>query len=275
MYQTVARSRAPARIVHIDTEQLGAASEGAPSGVVFHVGRCGSTVLSQALKQLDDVAVYSEPLPVNELLSPATGTRSEVVSALRHLGGAFAAHAGRPYVFKLSSWNTLFCDVIAEAFPSTPWVFCVRDPVEVGETILRDPPPWFGGASEAAQHISRIVDPQGLSASAEESFARLYAAFCAGVLSLRAERGALVRYERLTAALAGVPAHFGFQMDERAATRMRESASQYAKAPIARPVPFVSDTAAKQAGASANLRSAIDLYARAPLDLLFNTLKEV
>ncbi len=39
-------------------------------GIVFHVSRCGSTLVSQLLKQHVGVVVYAEPLPVNEILLP-------------------------------------------------------------------------------------------------------------------------------------------------------------------------------------------------------------
>jgi len=267
MQQTVTRTQAPERIVSIEPDKIGETDPAtAPAGVIFHVGRCGSTVLSQALKQLDNVAVYSEPLPFNELLSPPAGTRQEVTRALRSIGAAFAAHAGRPYVVKFSSWTTLFADVIADAFPQSAWLFCVRDPVEVGEAVLRDPPPWFRGESEPARHIRSIVGASGQSASEEDYFARVYAAFCDTVLRLDPKHGQLVRYEQLSQALSAAPAHFGIPVDATQAQRMHESTQRYAKAPLGQPAAFSPDAAAKQASASAELRRAVDAVARPALE---------
>jgi hypothetical protein len=271
MYQTVRRVQAAETVAHVEAGRLGDADPAtAPAGVVFHVGRCGSTVVSQALKQLDKLAVYSEPLPLNELLSPPAGSRREVTLALRSLGAAFAAHANGPYVLKLSSWSTLFCDVIADAFPSAPWVFVVRDPVEVGEAILRDPPPWFGGDSAPARHLAGIFDPAGLSASPAESFARLYAAFCDAIVGLDARRGRLVRYERIAASLPLVAEHFGRRPDAAQARRMLESTTRYAKGPA--PIPYQPDDAAKQAAASPELRTAVDALARPALERVLRAL---
>lgn len=260
MQQTVQRISAPNRLVHIATGELGQIDAAdAPAGIIFHVGRCGSTVLSQALKQLDNLIVYAEPLPINELLSPPAGTRREAVLALRSLGAAFAAHANRPYVLKLSSWNTLFADVIADAFPETPWVFSVRDPVEVGEAILRDPPPWIGGDSAAARHLASIADPDARSSSRAEFVARLYAAFCETILRLDLRRGALSRYEDLGAQLLQrLATHFGAHPDAALIGRMQQSTQRYAKSPLMRQLPFRPDTAAKRAAAPAELRAAIE-----------------
>jgi hypothetical protein len=265
MQHTVRRLEAREDVTLVETGKLGIVDlAAAPAGIIFHVGRCGSTVLSQALKQLE-LAVYSEPLPINELLSPPAGARRDVTLALRSLGAAFAAHANGPYVFKLSSWSTLFADVIAEAFPDSPWVFSVRDPVEVGEALLRDPPPWFVGDSPPALHLAGIVDPAAKSASKEEFFARLYAAFCDTIASLDASRGLLVRYEDLAASLQRVAEHFGVRPDAAQLERMFASASRYAKAPPQQQISFTPDAVVKQAAASPELHAAIDALARPPL----------
>lgn len=265
MHQSVARVDAGERIIRLDLSAAGAGA--APAGIVFHVGRCGSTALSQALKQIGGLAVYSEPLPVNELLSPPRGSRAQVIAGLRALGGAFAAHAGGPYVLKLSSWATLFCDVIAEAFPASPWVFCVRDPLEVGEAILRDPPPWIAGETEAARHIAAIIGAEPRAIAPEQYFARVYAAFCESVLRLDPGRGRLIEYAALNQALfETLLPHFGVQPNAADEQRMRESLSGYAKAPLARPAPFAPDAARKRADASPALRAAVEAIAHPALE---------
>lgn len=274
MQQTVRRSKAAETVTLVEAGRLGAVdAPAAPAGLIFHVGRCGSTVLSQALKQAG-LAVYSEPLPINELLSPPAGARADVTLALRSLGAAFAAHAQRPYVVKLSSWCTLFADVITDAFPHSPWIFTVRDPVEVGEALLRDPPPWFSGDSPPARHLASIIDPASASATAPESFARLYAAFCNTIAGLDASRGRLVRYDHLTASLQRVAEHFGVGANAEQLALMLASTNRYAKAPPQQHVPFQPDGAAKQAAASPELRAAIEALARGPFERVLRTLRE-
>ena len=145
MQETITRVSAAETVVHVARDELGRASpDTAPTGIVFHVARCGSTLISQSLKKLDNLVVYAEPQPVNEILvPPQQWPRADLVAALRSLGSAFARHAGRPYVLKLSSWNTLFCEIVTEAFPETNWVLTLRDPVEVGVSLLRQPPGWL------------------------------------------------------------------------------------------------------------------------------------
>lgn len=277
MQQTVARSTAAAEsMVHIAPDEIEQDKFAAsPAGIIFHAGRCGSTVVSQALKQHGAVTVYAEPLPVNEILSaPEIWPRSVRIGALRWLGAAFAAHAGRRYVLKLSSWNTLFCDLVTEAFPNTPWAFCLRDPAEVGAAIIADPPPWFRSAARP-HYIAQVVDPRSESHSSEDFFARLYAAFCRSVARIELSRGKLVRYEMLQEAVTGpLLSHFNLPADEDARRRMALSFTRYAKAPLGRSAAFAPDAAAKQAAASKDLREAIETIARPALDRLLQAFGE-
>lgn len=39
-----------------------------PSGLIFHIARCGSTLVSQLLKALPSLVVYSEPPVLNDVL---------------------------------------------------------------------------------------------------------------------------------------------------------------------------------------------------------------
>jgi hypothetical protein len=242
----------------------------APAGIVFHVARCGSTLISQSLKKLDDLVVYAEPQPFNEILaSLQSSARADVVAALRALGAAFAAHAGNRYILKLSSWNTLYCDLVAEAFPNTPWVLCLRDPVEVGVSMLASPPGWFGGTNDVSRHLAARVDPDRKAKSREEFVARTYGAFCDAILGLEPGAGRLVRYEALPAAVWTLVApHFSLSVDAHQREEIAQSARTDAKAGIGQSVAFVSDAATKQAAASAELRDAIDRIARPRLERL-------
>ncbi len=271
MQETIARIPAAESFVHIAREDLGKASpETAPAGLIFHVARCGSTLISQLLKTLDNVVVYSEPLPFNELLLPPhKGPRHELVAALRSLGDAFARHAGRPYVLKFSSWNTLFCDLLTEAFPGSPWILSLRDPVEVGVSLLQQPAGWMRANDDASRQLIRYVDPDSTARSPEEFVARLYGAFCAAACHLDAGRGRLVRHDALPAAAWEIVApHFSQSVDDVQRERMAQAARINAKAPVGQNAVYASDVARKQAGASAALRDAIATFARPSLERL-------
>ncbi|HEV8330811.1 MAG TPA: hypothetical protein VGQ22_05300 [Steroidobacteraceae bacterium] len=270
MQETIARVPAEERIVQVVRDGARLAREAAPSGIIFHVARCGSTLVSQSLKRLDGLVVYAEPQPVNEILAPPhRWPRADRVAALRSLAAAFARHARGRYVLKLSSWNTLYCDVVAEAFPDTPWVLSFRDPVEVGVSLIASPPGWFQGTAEAARELAARVDPDHAAKSREEFVASVYGAFCAAAAGLDAGRGRLVPYESLPAAVWEIVApHFSLSVDPSQRDRIAEGARRHAKAAIGTAAEFKSDVASKQGAASAELRRAIDSLARPQLERL-------
>jgi hypothetical protein len=265
MQQTLARISAREIFVHIAREDLGKGAEGcAPAGLIFHVARCGSTLISQLLKQLDGLVVYAEPLPVNEILVPPhTWSRQERVAALRSLSVAFARHARKPYVLKFTSWNTLFCELVAEAFPHSPWILNFRDPVEVGVSLLSRPPGWLWESGEPSRTFSGFIDPQNVSTSREEYVALLYGALCHAASRLDPPRGRLVPYTSLPGAVwQTVAPHFSLAIDDEQRRRMTETARADAKAPLGKTATFGSDVAAKQAAASTELRRAVEAFAR-------------
>jgi len=264
MQETIARVPASESIVHIAREDIGkTAPDTAPAGLIFHVARCGSTLISQLLKEHDNLVVYAEPLP------PHKWPRHELVAALQSLGDAFARHARKPYVLKFSSWNTLFCDILAEAFPDSPWVLSLRDPVEVGVSLLGQPPGWLRDSAESSGQLSGFVDPDGVSKSPEEFVARLYGAFCKTAGRLDTSRGKLVAYQALPAAVWEIVApHFSLSIDNRQRERMVQAARINSKAPIGKASEFTRDDAMKQMAASTALRQAIESFARPQLEHL-------
>ena len=99
MQETVVRNRGADQVIEIGNAELASpAPHRAPAGLIFHVARCGSTLVSQLLKQHIETVVYAEPLPINEILAPPqVYDRARLVAALRSLAGLFARHAARPY----------------------------------------------------------------------------------------------------------------------------------------------------------------------------------
>jgi len=271
MQETVTRIPARESFVQVAREDLGKGAAGtAPAGIVFHVARCGSTLVSQLLKQHVGLVVYAEPLPVNEiLLPPHRWSRAEIVAALRSLGAAFARHARKPWVLKLTSWNTLFCDLVTEAFPATPWALCLRDPLEVAVSLVAQPPGWIWDGEAPAAPFAKLVEPASAGQTREEYVARVFAALCGQAGRLDPARGVLVDYTALPAAAwERVAPRFGLTVDAPLRARMQAAATMNSKAPVGRPAAFAADGASKRAAATAALREAVDRIARPAYDRL-------
>ncbi len=124
-----------------------------PSGFIFHVSRCGSTLLSNALQRMDGVTVISEAGILNMLfqayLSPAgqsdthpspSKIKDLLLSVVKLLGHA---QPGKPRLFvKFSSWNVLLLPLIRELWPDVPIAFAFREPFAVVHSLLSGKAGW-------------------------------------------------------------------------------------------------------------------------------------
>lgn len=151
-----------------------------PDGFIFHISRCGSSLVSQLAAALDGVAVLAEPDPINTLLG-LDPTKIDVqlqADCLRLLIQAYGR--GRPnarrFIVKFSSWNLLYLDVLRRAFPEVPCVFVARDPAEVVASILGGRTGWMRlrAAPDRAQSLLGI--PADTIATLDD------AGFCVAVL---------------------------------------------------------------------------------------------
>ena len=104
-----------------------------PAGFIFHLSRCGSTLLSGCLAELDDTSVLSESPLLTALLLDTTLTQAQKQAALRRLvraQGAPFAGRGR-IVVKWNAWDLFHGPLIDGAFPGVPQVLLFREPEEI------------------------------------------------------------------------------------------------------------------------------------------------
>ncbi len=147
LHQTVERwaGENPAPLVRSDCRTL-EALDGEPSldpaAIIFHVSRCGSTLLSRLLGSLPGVLVVSEPAPLNSLLlAGAAATPASLRLVVRALGRKRFGDE-RHYVLKLSSWNVRRFALFRAAFPAARFIWLQREPEAVLASLLADPPGW-------------------------------------------------------------------------------------------------------------------------------------
>jgi gluconate kinase len=230
-----------------------------PSGFIFHMSRCGSTLVSRMLAAVPRNVVISEAGPIDavvraRLVRPDL-TDDRHADWLTWIIGAFSRPRRgneRHVVIKLDSWHTLQLPVFRRAFPTVPWVFLYRDPVEVIVSQLR----------RRGMHLIPGlgidlcgIAPVDAAPLSEDFCARGLASICEPVTREYAGGGAmLINYRQLPAAAwALIAAHFGIGCDEPDRDAMAAAALFDAKSPA---FPFTPDAEAKQRAASDRVRSA-------------------
>lgn len=109
-----------------------------PSAFVFHVSRCGSTLLSQALAQSDVCISIAEAPLLDEILratehNPAVADkqREQWFKLALHWMGQLRTGLETTYIIKLDSWHIHFYAQLREWFPEVPFFFLTRRPGEV------------------------------------------------------------------------------------------------------------------------------------------------
>jgi hypothetical protein len=226
----------------------------APSGFIFHVSRCGSTLVSQLLAAAG-YRVISEASPVDRVMQEGRADWLRWIVA--------ALGAGRPSFVKLDAWHIHQLPLVREAFPDTPWIFVYRNPAEVLISHRRSP---------GRHMLPGALDPRALAMAPDDITAVPRDAWPARVLEKICEsalrhhddpRGLFVDYRELPDAMwTAVARHFGLDLRDNEVARMRDASRFHAKNPAAL---FEPDTAGKQ-------EEARQLIAHTELDQLYGQL---
>lgn len=242
-----------------------------PTGFIFHVSRCGSTLVSQMLAALPRNIVISEASVIDKVIR-ADASEETRVTWLRWLINALGQRRfteERDLYIKFDSWAVLDLPLIERAFPGVPWIFMYRNPVEVIVSNLRQP---------GAQMIPGVIDRihPGLSLidlvqfSTEERYARTIASFCAAALeNAENPRGRFINYNQLPSAVtAEIGSHFGISFSDEDIATMQNSSKRDAKAPYQS---FTPDGEAKRNEAS----NEVMFYAEQLVEPLYRELERI
>lgn len=240
----------------------------APDGFIFHMSRCGSTLVAQMLAALPHSIVVSEAAPIDSItqLAHAADDGDVAVRALRAMVTTFGRRrAGdeRHYVVKLDSWHALALPLFRRAFPDVPWVFLYRDPVEVLVSQMRQ---------RGTQMLPQVLPPRFYGIDDDRAVpdadycARVLAAICtAAADNAKLGGGLMIDYRELPGAvMSRIMPHFGIIAGASERAAMEAAAARDAKAPSQA---FAADGAAKQREAGDAVRHAAarhlgDVYLR-------------
>lgn len=223
-----------------------------PDGLIFHMSRCGSTLVGRMLAAAERTTVISEA-PLLDLAASLVRDRHEPDAMLGRIARALLrfrdpAQGGRG-VIKLDAWHTLALPLFRRVFPDTPFVFLFRDPLEVLVSHQRRPGLHMVPGVLPAE--TTAVDPR--SVAAEDYPAAVLGRIGRAALAHADDVGTIfVDYADLPeACLTRIAPHFGIRPD----AAMRAVAGFDAKTPERR---FVTDSAAKRAEAGAGIRASVD-----------------
>jgi hypothetical protein len=225
----------------------------APAGLIFHMSRCGSTLIAQMLAALPQTLVLSEAEPIDAVLRAGfhnpTATDQQRITWLRWMVSALSQprNGETSCVIKFDCWSTSDVALIQRAFPAARCVFVYRDPIEVLVSHQRQP---------GRHMVPGLLEPElfGLDAARagrlrqEEYGVRVLASICQAALH-HAQSGSccLINYRRLPDAVWELLDLFQIPYTNSERERMRGVTQFHAKNPS---FYFANDVAAKQQGAT-------------------------
>ena len=219
-----------------------------PAGFVYHLSRCGSTLLARVLGSLPLTHVLSEPAPLDHIMRAlAHRPFAERVTATRWMLRALsplATNADQRLIVKLDAWHIQLFPLLRRAFPDVPWIFLSRNPLEVMVSHER-----HAGAQLIPGAIpGELLGVDGEGLSDEEYGASVLAAMLRSALRNRADGGIFVDYAELPTAIESrIGPHFGIDVSQ----LDRAILAADAKKPDQ---PFVPDAVAKLAAARDSTR---------------------
>lgn len=253
----------------------------APSALILHAGRCGSTLVSRSLSRLSRCHLLSEPQALNDVLGvespwpflPRPERREAAWRVMAALARAALPDQDR-FILKLSSWNTLHLPLLEEIFPGIPKLFIYRQPSEILVSLRDEPAGWMRHAEHRIQaglflRIPPAQAPTTPLAFAAQVLGRILSAVTESMGHPgQAGEWLLVSYDTLpTAVTARILPWLGLEPTEAEADVLTSFLDIHAKDPMGQR-PFQPDSPRKRAAVTADLAKLVDDLLCAPYERL-------
>jgi hypothetical protein len=230
-----------------------------PNGFIFHMSRCGSTLVSQMLAALPQNIVISEADSIDAVVRARQARpdlrEDQQALWLTWMIGALGQPRGgeRNYFIKLDCWHTLALPLFQRAFPGVPWVFMYREPLEVLVSQINMPGMQMIPGALGADLFG--IPPSDYVQKPEDYCARVLAKICEPVLGeYSKDKTLLVNYAQLPQAVGtAILPHFGVACSAADRAAMTVAARFDAKTPS---FEFAPDTDSKQSNATEAIRVA-------------------
>jgi len=248
-----------------------------PTGLIFHSSRCGSTLVANACRAVNNSIVLSEVNAIDKLIARFITDPGDVKTSLYSvfLRGVVHTLAQRragneKHLFiKFSCCSFAEIKRIRRIWPTVPWLFLYRDPVETIVSNLKDVPPWL--LDEDRRVLASIVGAtpdEVAEMSLEELCARTIGSLFSTAHRLANDGQLLLNYKQLSVPVISSVLRF-FKVSP-SATELEaiERGSQIYSKEVSADRKFVADADAKQKFASEAVREAAAKWATESYQLL-------
>lgn len=151
-----------------------------PSAFIFHISRCGSTLVSQLLTEshahivLPEVPFFDDllRLPYQQSDFTAKTTMRLLMAAMKYYGQKRTGQE-QHLVIKADSWHMFFYEQLRQLYPNIPFILMYRDPNEVFNSLKR---------MAGLQSVPGLIEPEVLGFGADEEVPQVQDMYIAKVL---------------------------------------------------------------------------------------------
>jgi hypothetical protein len=221
---------------------------------IFHMSRCGSTLLCNMFKQINKTIVHSEPWAPVHLCELYTDANREYIDLAFRASVEMLGRRRFPYqenmVIKWFSGLTHHLPAVNRAFPDVPRIYLYRDPVEVLMSNLQDADQgWIYNPTLTRQTRQQTLEENTPLENCAYALAYKSQAF----IDNYDERSLIVNYNQIGRELLELLVrHFKFDLSPAEIDQMIKARECHSKNIN---VKFAADTKEKQRNASPKLRS--------------------
>lgn len=239
-----------------------------PDGLIFHVSRCGSTLVSNALRLGEGTVVVSEADSITNLLVPYAAPtiaypldqwlplQPKLLQSVATIFGHYRTGRKERLIIKFASWNIFASPVVRSIWPDVPCLILIRDPIEVMISNLTQSIGWM-------KFKTYPLDELPVTQMDEVEYcARIIGKLCEAGIQLSDGHARVLDYEHLNpSTIRDAAAFLGVQLpaDDRLDRVLRVDA----KDPRQRRV-FNEDRQQKQQMATESMRRAVLRWASEP-----------
>ncbi len=246
-------------------------------GFIFHMSRCGSTLMAQMLSSTDRFFVLSEPTIINAILDPALDITSKkrklLLNAIISSLVRCSPSACEQVFIKFRSWNTFYLDFILKEFPDTKWLFIHRNGLEVISSVVQKPPGWLRSRKVYSKYFCEILDISEdtlLNISHNEYIARILGSFCQMAKSSDSRLGLFLDYKDLKSKFMSViNKMWGIKLTDKEKQIVDDISRLYSK-DVNKIIKFESDSEEKRMAATNDQKKFSDKYIEATRKILTN-----
>ena len=250
-----------------------------PTGFIFHSSRCGSTLVANACREIQNSIVLSEPNAVDKLIArfftdaQDGGVKESLYSVfLRgvvHALGQRRSGSEQHLFIKFACTSFAQLERITCIWPRVPWLFLYRDPVETIVSNVNDPPTWLLDEDwRVLASITGATPGEVAAMSLEERCARSIGSFYSHAVALANDKSMLLNYNQLSVpVISSVLEFFKVSPSARETEAIARASGVYAKE-VSGTRPFVADAEAKQKLASPLVREMAVRWANKPYQRL-------